>query len=193
MERDLKEQKFWFKQFKDQANMPEIWFMTARELKFSCQVLAEYANKTSDIRLNAETIDESLNNTLPSSLMLAGYAMENYFKGMIIRNSPTETFVKNDKFKLNIHGLEEFAKEINLPISAEEKELLAILNHFLMVGGRYPIPLKAIEMVPVKFIDGRIAPIGSQYYNHIQKRYCIYKKVDLFFEKLERLCPLINE
>lgn len=193
MERCSKEEKFWLKQFETQANMPEVWFMTAKELRSSYQVLADHANKTFDMHKNAKTLNEALNNTLPSSLMLAGYSMENYFKGMIIRNSPTETFIKDGKFKLGIHGLKQFAEKINLRISADEKELLEILNYFLMVGGRYPIPLKAIEMVPVKFIDGRIAPIGSHYYNDTQKRYYIYEKVDLFFEKLEKLCPLINE
>lgn len=193
MKKFTDDKTFWDKQFKDRANMPIIWYMTAEELRFSYSVLADCANKMFEITFKPKTPEEAFQKTLPSSLMIAGYAMENYFKGMIVKRSPNGAFDKNGKFALKDHNLINLAASAGFQLNDDEKELFEILNHFILSGGRYPIPLKAEDIQPVYFRNGSIAPIGGQYYDNQKKCYCIFNKIDLIFERLITLCPIVSK
>ena len=183
-------QAFWDKQYKEKANMPIIWYMTAEELRFSYSVLADCANKMFDINPKPKTSEEAFQRTLPSSLMIAGYAMENYFKGMIVKRNSSGAFDINGKFALKDHNLINLAASAGFQLDDDEKELFEILNHFILSGGRYPIPLKAEDILPVYFRNGSIAPIGIQNYDNKSKCYLIYNKINLIFEKLKEICPI---
>lgn len=190
MKKFTKDQDFWTNQYKTQANMPIIWYMTAEKLRSSYQVLAEHANKMFNIQSQPTILKEALNNTLPSSLMLAGYSIENYLKGLIVKNSTLGAFDKNGNFALKSHNLVLLASKAGLKLNKDEQELLERLNYFVMSGGRYPIPLNDIDMQPVYFNDGGIGPIGAQRYNNNKMTYDIYEKIDLFFERLKEICPI---
>lgn len=185
-----KDINFWEDQFISLANTPVAWIITAKKLKASYNVLAEYTNKMFESIRNAQSLEESLDETLPASLMLAGYAMENYLKGIIIQTNPGCALNEKGKFTLKSHILIELASQANLQLNNDEQELLEIIHHFVIVGGRYPIPLKKTDMQLVHFNNGNIGPIGLQYYDHVRKRYLIYEKIDLFFDRLEVLCNM---
>lgn len=190
MKKYTNDQKFWDEQFKMKANMPVLWYMTAEELRFSYSVLADCANKMFDITSKPETLDMALKKALPSSLMLAGYAMENYFKGMLVKKSPCGAFDINGQFAFKGHNLISLASNVEFELDDDEKKLFEILNHYVLSDGRYPIPLNAKDIQPVCFKNGGIGPIGMQYYNNTQKCYLIFKKIDLLFERLKTLCPI---
>ena len=76
--------KFWMNQFQLQGQEPLMWFLKAMELKLSFEVLAKDA--TESMKLKVDTVEKSktedslslLKNTYVTSLMIAGYAFENY-------------------------------------------------------------------------------------------------------------------
>lgn len=187
-------ESFWDEQFNRQVNSPTNWFLTAKQLMVAYRVLAEHANNIFESRMQAQSLEESFN-TLPTSLMLAGYSIENYLKGIIIKNNPPNTFVKNGSFSLKQHRLDELAEKANLSISTKEKELLNTLHDYVMVYGRYPVPLNQKNMSPCvakqSEIDGKveniIVPKHNLLYSIKEKRYFIFEEIDSFFKRIETL------
>lgn len=168
---------FWEEQHKTVASMPMLWFMDGEKLRRSYKILADSANQQSALK-------EYYYSPLPASLMLAGYALENILKGLLIENDEDRPFDSNGQFKHKSHDLVKLAKRANIPFDDEEEEMLEILTYYTITGGRYVIPLSFEDIVPRKFNNGTIAPIGIQRYSHTKNTFLVYEKVDNFFEKL---------
>lgn len=82
--------------------------------------------------------------------MLAGLALENMLKALFIAKIPPPEQKKDKTLdeKLKNHNLTKLAKQVKLPLSSEESDLVCNLSKFVEWGGRYPIPTKAQKMRP---------------------------------------------
>lgn len=177
MKKNRENSIFWNEQHKTVASTPMVWFMDSEQLRRSYKILADSANQSFDPK-------EHHYSSLPASLMLAGYALENIFKGLLVMNDEDQPFDSKGSFKYKSHNLVELATDANISLDDNEKELLEILGYYTVTGGRYPISLFSDDMMPREFIDGTIAPIGIQRYSHTNNTFLVYEKVDMFFEKL---------
>lgn len=187
------DQQFWENQHKMVTETPFVWFMSAEQLRYSYKILADNANIAFQNRYKKDaTLEDTLNNSFSASMMLAGFGIENYLKGILIKSDPAGAFDSKNKFKYSHHKLCTLANDAQMPLSIEENELLEVLEYFMVNGGRYPVPLKSDDMLPVEFNDGSIRPIGSQYYDNVNQKYMIYAKIDLFFHRLQVICPITD-
>lgn len=77
-------------------------------------------------------------------VMLAGFALENVFKAILI-NASSER-VANGKLEGFDHRLVELAQASNLALSDCEIRLCEICTHALVCAGRYPTSMKAKDL-----------------------------------------------
>lgn len=182
MDKYTQDAAFWNEQHRSLAKIPVIWFMDGEQLRRSYKILSDQANETFG--------HENYYSPIRPALMLAGYALENILKGILVRDDPDEPFDNRGRFKHKSHDLVELAEGAGVSLDDEEKELLEILTHTTVSGGRYPIPLQASEMYPRVFTDGSIGPIGMKRYCNVTKRFKICDQIDAFFEKLSGLYDL---
>ena len=93
--------------------------------------------------------------------MLVSYAVENLLKAAAVSRNGfryKENFRSNGKFppELMKHDLVKLAGSVNLIVTQEEEDLLRRLTRSATWFGRYPTPLKYVEMSGVeKFNDGK--------------------------------------
>jgi hypothetical protein len=86
--------------------------------------------------------------------MLAGLAIENMVKGILVARNPE--LVQPDrqhperlfKWGASGHELARLLGKANFKLSASETELVERLNIFVTWGGRYPVALDALDMQP---------------------------------------------
>lgn len=176
MKKDRRHTDFWKEQHQSVAKVPFVWFMDGERLRRSYKILSDRANESFG--------NENYYSPIGPALMLAGYALENIFKGILVKNDCEGAFDAKGKFKHKSHDLLVLAQNANILLSDEEKELLEILTHSTVSSGRYPIPLYYDEMLPRVFNDGSIALIDVKRYCNITMRYKVCDQVDTFFEKL---------
>ncbi|HUW62154.1 MAG TPA: hypothetical protein VMZ06_14220 [Candidatus Bathyarchaeia archaeon] len=129
------------------AKLPEAWRTTAIGLKRSADIIWEKwfaifsrleGGKTAKATPQ-EVGDVYL--LLPSFLLLAGLALENALKGLLISNDPS---IVDFKVKWDIgsggHDLGTLIKSIGLSPTSDEKEFLDALTQAVLWSGRYPVP-----------------------------------------------------
>jgi len=129
------------------AKLPEAWRGTAIGLKRSADIIWERwfgifsrceGGKTFEATPQ-ECGDVRL--LLPSFLLLAGLALENALKGLLISNDPS---IVDSRVKWDIgsggHDLGALLESIGLSPTSEEKEFLDALTQAVLWSGRYPVP-----------------------------------------------------
>ena len=94
-----------------------------------------------------EDLNSSLEELLsfgPVTMMLRGFAVENFLKGTLVAREP-EVWVKTSSDKLFswTHDLLKLASDARVSLSAAEAEVLRRLKIFIEWGGRYPTALTA--------------------------------------------------
>lgn len=98
-------------------------------------------------------------NVQASHFMLNAYAMENYFKALLLyrnRESRQNRLIRRLPSYLKQHDLIKLAKEAKLSLSVPEEELLARLSRDSIWAARYPVPTEpnAIRAMQ-QFSNGR--------------------------------------
>lgn len=129
------------------AKLPEAWRRTAIGLKRSADIIWEKwfgifsrleGGKTAKATPQ-EVGDVYL--LLPSFLLLAGLALENALKGLLICNDPS---IVDSKVKWDIglggHDLGALVESTGLNPTSDEKEFLDALTQAVLWSGRYPVP-----------------------------------------------------
>jgi hypothetical protein len=154
------------KQFKLRATMPGSWEYISLNLKrgadklYDCYYDAtmhlinktlEEANKKQIVDGTKELTEDEIEDVHDSLLisiylMLMGYSIENLLKAIIMLEHPE--YYRPDAKITNIkdHRLVELCKCCNIRIKPDEATLLKELTIYIEWKGRYPIPLKALEI-----------------------------------------------
>ncbi|MHB8581443.1 MAG: hypothetical protein ACYDA4_16485 [Ignavibacteriaceae bacterium] len=133
--------------------MPDNWLAYADELKDSAEILwAENSNRLRlEIIQNSKSIIENKNtpSISRSYLLLAGFAIENVLKGIIIADDPSQINSGKLSSELKSHSLSKLASKINgMVFTKDEIKLLKMLEKIIPYWGRYPIPLEYNGVLP---------------------------------------------
>ena len=128
---------------------PNNWEDYADELRISMDYL--WDRKDWGVKNEFDDINGYKENSLISRtwLLLAGFAIENLIKGLIIAQNPS--YISNGKLsrKLATHEISNLAQSIkDISLSIDEENLLIILEKCIPSWGRYPIPIHIDELSP---------------------------------------------
>ena len=78
--------------------------------------------------------------------MLAGLAVENLLKALIVKRMHAENRPVTEGNVLRLergrHSLVALSRSAQITLSSEEREVLARLSTFVQWAGRYPVPIK---------------------------------------------------
>lgn len=139
----------WDKQYKILISNPLSWRLKAESLIAAFDVLV-----ADDERKTAENAQGRRVQSV--AYMLAGFAIENLLKGVLITR--TKHLDKNGKFKLGTHDLRQLARDAGYTMDDEENRLLERIQEFTVWTARYPVPLDSDAMRPRATPDGGFAP-----------------------------------
>ena len=93
-------------------------------------------------------------NVWPTSQMLAGLALENLLKCIIIRRDPTLVKEGSINRTLITHNLLELFKRVEIQLTSGENDLISKLEIMVKWGGKYPLPQEATNN-HVRATDGK--------------------------------------
>jgi hypothetical protein len=152
---------FYEEQFHFGALIPERWVTQAHRLKDSADLL--YAAYLDDLRRFGKTQNisslKNLTHVIPATF-LYGLAIENLLKAILMKNEPDRVSEgKLRKWPSGGHDLIALATTSRIELTAEERDLLQRLTHFIRWAGRYPIPMKLddMELVQISMPEGFLA------------------------------------
>jgi len=136
-------------QYRQQFSKWSLWLDMAKELTRTAKILDEHVDKDwSDFRLITNNIKNDTHKQIASprlqdiQFMLYSYALENYFKAIIMFADPkiSENPAKIEKH-IKTHKLPQLAEDAKFKATSEEKELLLKLWRNADWQGRYPVPM----------------------------------------------------
>jgi hypothetical protein len=187
------------KQFELKAQTPGSWKFTSRNLKRAADKLYDFYHDATlrDINRFIKSVQtghrvdgtreikgEELEDMLDGQLitiyfLLMGYAFENLLKAILMLEHP-EYFKPNTKMKdIMIHDLVILCDRGNISLELNETELLKELTIYIIWQGRYPIPLEAEKMWPIKQDDGSWKTSGVAFHGRDTQ-----EKVDELYIKI---------
>ncbi len=128
---------------------PVVWRDTARELERATVILwNQWKRDVSKLTHGASGSSLPVCLTRPTAL-LAGLTIEGLLKAAIVdRGQPAP----------RTHKLTHLAREAQVGLSKDEKDLLVRLEAFVRWAGRYPVPLKPEHMMPRRLPASGFAP-----------------------------------
>ncbi len=162
------------------TNVPILWLEKGESLQLASEILLEEVENTNTPRSKMELGHKIVD----PAYLLAGYALENFFKGIGIGKGIYEVD-KENKFTGASHKLINIAKKIEFKLSKEETELLERLTIVIVWAGRYISPKGPI------FLSDDIDAIESGSWNESWEKKSIpllralYKRAH---DELETLC-----
>lgn len=153
---EIDETEWWTIVTKGAAQDPTTWLASAQRLNQSATLLWERFSARRGPKWQDDWGD------LPAALMLAGFALENLAKGLIIAKEPN---VVGDKELARwsvrsgheISGL--FSRVGVLPESAAELVTVERLEYFARWAGRYPVPMRFAESTPIDSLGHGYRPL----------------------------------
>lgn len=145
------------KQFVEKA-APEYWYTYAHELADTAHEIYKRSHGQWIAYLHGypDGSKETERRPLVSRpvLLLYGLSFENLIKGLLISENPT--LLQGGKLSKQLlgHDLSKLAGRLKtIQLSAEERDLLALLSDVVPYHGRYPVPRNAQDIKPEKYIN----------------------------------------
>lgn len=141
------------------STWPVSWLFTAERHKRAADVLYEVAFAASErdwerlrsrVPHSGPMTEEQLRDTLDEQLLLdylllAGHALENCFKGILVcRNPQLVEGGSLDKY-VRGHRVRDLADKCAIPLSQDEREVLHLMEHQIE-WGKYPAPIEMKNM-----------------------------------------------
>jgi hypothetical protein len=131
------------------ANSLDQWHASARSLKacadliFGSNLAAMRAAMTGDFGKDVRTHLF----TGHVFFLLAGLAIENLAKGLLVQRGGVKTISTKLAGDLKTHGIRSLLKRLKISLSPEEEKLVNRLEHAIIWAGRYPVPIDAAKML----------------------------------------------
>jgi hypothetical protein len=137
--------------------MPDSWFNYAAELEESAEILWEQHENGLRVELT-ETFEgdqiKKISSISRSYILLAGFAIENLLKGLLIVQDPSHINTGQLSNDLKSHRLLDLASKLeDLSLDDEEYHICKVLQDAIPYWGRYPIPLEYNGVMPEIGID----------------------------------------
>ena len=162
---------YWKKQYKLVSNMPLLWLDRAMSLKLAGDTLYNlFTKKTMLFSEDEALMNEGIiyNGLQPIYMMIYGYAFECLLKGNYVKykHITDENGSLLSWWKNHGHDLCAITSKVNkeadgeiIVLDTKDSLLFERLNVFVLWAGRYPIPVKYTDKMPVKFEDNSAAPL----------------------------------
>lgn len=151
-----RDQEWWSNSASAAARNPAAWLYSAEQLKRAADAVLEFVRRDWEnlpSAFQAAVADEPMPPPVAGQyMMLAGFAIENLAKGLLIVSNPAK--VQPDPAKPDRlfrwdgsgHLLQRLLNESGESLSPAETELVARLETFINWAGRYPVALSAMKM-----------------------------------------------
>lgn len=152
---EIEEADWWLIVTKGAAQDPTTWLAAAQRLHQSAELLWQRFNATRGPRWQEEWGD------LPAALMLAGFALENLAKGLIVEREP-HVVGEKELARWNLrsgHEITDLFKRASLPLADDERVTVQRLEYFARWAGRYPVPRKFEENTPIDSLGHGYRPL----------------------------------
>ncbi len=139
---------------KEQILEPSMWVRAAEVLLASAAVLEPHACRYWLTKGSDKKIAEGY---LKTQLMLAGYALENMLKALIVhdrRDLLDQDFTSKKRLPkdLRSHDLVDLAKQARMRLADDDtKGLLTRLTRHSIWAGRYPVPIETADVPAENF------------------------------------------
>jgi hypothetical protein len=133
---------------------PASWLEYGEELRDAAEILwvQEKNGLKIDATLNARhelLNDRTVSSISKSYMLLAGFALENVIKGLLIACEPTYITSGSLGNELKTHDITELATRIaGIELSKNERSLCKSVSAAIPYWGRYPIPLRKTRLMP---------------------------------------------
>lgn len=121
-------------------------------------------------------------NLSSSYMLLVGFALENFLKGIFIAREPHNQESLNKMFRLS-HNLNDLADHLEIEKTENEKEILTRLTKYTIWDGRYPTPSQKKEKefsssrgiflynIDFKIIEGLVKKLEAEFYGFEEDLY----------------------
>jgi hypothetical protein len=134
--------------FENVGAEPHAWLIEAKQLKRAADlILPELKNIFAVSPHQRPRFEDA--KLFNSYMLLAGLALENITKGILVGRNPG--VVTSETFTLKGHNLSQLAKQVTPTLSKHELDTLNKLTEFVKWAGRYPIHLHAKENIHPSF------------------------------------------
>lgn len=172
LQEQQKSLEYFAQSWYQEALKPNSWALQAELLRRAAEILwsafyqdyQRFLGRAKEARPGSSINTSDLGNMyiLRIYLLIAGYAIENLLKGLIVKNKlmsstpsypppPNRRLPKNLPSDLRSHDLVKLFKQAELQFkSDEEKDYLDMLTKHIEWAGRYPLPLDWQDLKPDK-------------------------------------------
>lgn len=152
MPMDPREEQFWVESGSKTARNLVAWLGSAQRLKRGADLLR--AQWKADLlalhrRVPSGLFPESVGGPM---MLLAGYALENLVKGLLVARNPNAVAALMDKPEKLVYGASarhlsvQLCGEAGVALSPQEEDAVRRLEIFLLWAGRYPVPTDARKL-----------------------------------------------
>jgi hypothetical protein len=163
-------------QFSEQLSDPHLWLRKADELLAAALVLEkEIQAYWTEIKIENRRIVRGSSRIYvhASYFLLVAYAVENFFKGLLVHRHRDELrgrLLPSLPKYLNEHDLIKLAKRVGFPTAVADQDLLTRLSRNSIWAGRYPVPTgpngtRALQ----QYMDGRVYLVAVFYPNDVDR------------------------
>jgi hypothetical protein len=134
---------------------PAQWLQYAEELRDSAELI--WSHEDESLRVRVETNAERcavggpfrVSGVSRTYLLLAGFALENVLKGLLVLEDPRHINTGALSRELRSHNIEVLASKVQgLTLAEDEDQFCALVTAVIPYWGRYPIPLDKNRIMP---------------------------------------------
>ena len=151
------EKRWWTEVTRGAALDPGTWLLCGRRLNRSAELVWSRFEAGSGAKFQDDWGD------LPAALMLAGFALENLAKGLVIRKEPQR--VRAEYLARwtsgSGHELRELLAKADVTLEPAEVLVVRRLEMFAQWAGRYPVPRQFADNAPIDSLGHRPPEISD--------------------------------
>ena len=134
---------------------PDAWLEYAEELRDNAELI--WSREDESLRVGILTNAEHyvvgdpfrISGASRTYLLLAGFALENVLKGLLVRDDPSHINTGALSRELKSHNLSLLAAKVrHVTLSEDEHNFCALVTAVIPYWGRYPIPLDRSRIMP---------------------------------------------
>ena len=149
-------------QFSERLTETRLWIKNAQDLEAAAAVLeSDIRRYWAEVKVEDGQVKQvpQRESTQGQYLMLMAYALENYFKAILIHrnmDSLRNWLLFDLPSYIKSHNLVGLARESNIHLNTNEEELLCRLSRYSTWAARYPVPTGPDSLTAAKELsDGR--------------------------------------
>ncbi len=135
--------------------LPSQWLEYAEELRDNAELIWSHEDESlrvgTAINVERRAVGDPfrVSGASRTYLLLAGFALENVLKGLLVLDDPCHINTGALSSELKSHNIEVLASKVrDLTLSEDEYQFCALVTTVIPYWGRYPIPLDKNRIMP---------------------------------------------